>query len=299
MKEDPRRKRRRGKTPTATELIAEIVGQTQKEPPLLGPNWPKSDFDKLCAAHGGPADFGVTVETNDFRRCCGEYPLGQVLPVLRRFTDDEISARRHWPWAAFAIGQYTFEIKERAKYKNDEPQPKEIRDLVRQIQSAAHDLSSALARLQHLSFRLHEPSAPLHRGHLAFLNYSISQALADIISNEVTGDLVTVDLKKLEFIKHLVLLEDAAKEAAKRVNKDLLKRRRGQSNPALRNFVWRSGKIWTSMTGRKPSPRRVERIDGDDPKFVIFVNELAKVGSAREPTRKEIETALRNLSATD
>jgi len=298
MKDDPRRKRRRGKAPTATEVIAEIVGQTQKEPPLLGPNWPKSDFDKLCAEHGGPADFGVTVETNDFRRCCREYPLGQVLPILRRFTDDEISARRHWPWAAFAIDQYNFEIRERAKYK-DELKPREILDLLAQIEHAAHDLSSALARLQNRAFRLHEHSAPALRGHLRWLNYYISQPLAGYISNKVTDDFVAVDLQKLDFIKRLAQVEAAANVAVKRVDKALLKRRRGQSNPALRNFVRRSGEIWTRMTGRKPSTRRVERIDSDDPKFVIFVQELAKIGNAAEPSRKEIEIALRNLSATD
>jgi hypothetical protein len=298
MKEDPRRKRRRGKTPTPTELIAEIVGQTQKEPPLLGPNWPKPEFDKLCAEHGGPADFGVTVETNTFRRCCREYPLGRVLPILTRFTEDEISARRHWPWTAFAVDQYTFEIKERAKYK-DELKPKEIRDLLAQIKRAAHDLISALATLQNRAFRLHEHSAPLLRGHLKWLNYFISQVLAGHISNEVAQDFLTVDLQKLDFIKRLAQVEAAATVASKRVDKDLLKRRRGQSNPALRNFVSRSGKIWTSMTGRKPSTRRVERIDGDDPKFVIFVKELAKIGNAAEPSRKEIEIALRNLRATD
>jgi hypothetical protein len=65
------------------------------------------------------------------------------------------------------------------------------------------------------------------------------------------------------------------------------------------NFVSRSGKFWTSLTGRKPSTRRIERIDGDDPKFVLFVKELAKIGNAAEPSRKEIEIALRNLRATD
>jgi hypothetical protein len=221
-----------------------------------------------------------------------------VLPILRRFTDDEISARRHWPWTAFAIDQYTFEIKERAKYK-DELKPKEIRDLLAQIKRAAHDLISALATLQNRAFRLGEHSAPLLRGHLKWLNYFISQVLAGQISNEVAQDFLTVDLQKLDFIKRLALVEAAATVASKRVNKDLLKRRRGQSNPALRNFVWRSGKIWTSLTGRKPSTRRIERKDSDDPKFVLFVKELAKFRNAAEPSRKEIEIALRNLRATD
>jgi hypothetical protein len=45
----------------------------------------------------------------------------------------------------------------------------------------------------------------------------MSQALVDKISNEVIGDFVTIDLKKLEFIKHLAQLEATAKVAAKRV----------------------------------------------------------------------------------
>jgi hypothetical protein len=53
------------------------------------------------------------------------------------------------------------------------------------------------------------------------------------------------------------------------------------------------------MTGRKPSTRRVERLDGDDPKFVTFIKGLANIVNVKEPSRKEIETALRNLSATD
>src|SRR5437763_1969718 len=92
-------------SPSLADLIADIVGQSPKDPPLLGPNWPKSDFDKRCAEHRGPADLGVSVDKNTFGTYCREFPLGQVLPLLLRFTADEISAQRHWPWAAFAIGQ--------------------------------------------------------------------------------------------------------------------------------------------------------------------------------------------------
>jgi hypothetical protein len=164
---------------------------------------------------------------------------------------------------------------------------------------AAHNLTSALATLQNLAFRLDEPSAPSRRGHLSWLNYFISQALADIIANEVTRDPVTIDFKKLEFIRRLAQVEAAAKVVVERVDKELLERKRGQSNPALPNFVWRCGQIWQSMTGRKPSTRRVETIEGDDPKFVKLVKALAKIGNAHEPSRKEIETALRNRRAAD
>jgi hypothetical protein len=171
--------------------------------------------------------------------------------------------------------------------------------LLGQVETAAHNLISALATLQNLSFRLHEHSAPSRRGHLLWLNQFISQALSDNVSNEVTGDFVTANFKKLEFIKRLAQVEAAANRAIDRLDKNLLERKRGQPNPALPNFVWRSGIIWTSMTGRKPSTRRVERLDSDDPKFVIFVKELAKIGNSIEPSRKEIETALRKLRATD
>ena len=257
----------------------------------LGPNWPKSDFDKLCAEHGGPADLGITVEKNIFRGCCGEFPLGRVLPILLQFATDETTARRHWPWAAFAIDQYHFEIKERAKYK-DELKPKEIHGVIKEIQRDAHDLRSALTRLQTLAFRLHEHSAPLLRPHLSWLDEFISQAVGGRISNEVTDNDITVFMEKMTFLKRLAEVEEAAKIAAKRVNVDLLKRKRGQSNPALPNFVWRCEKIWKSMTGRQPSARRVEkRSKSDDPDFVILVKALAKIGNSAEPSRKAIETA--------
>jgi hypothetical protein len=112
-------------------------------------------------------------------------------------------------------------------------------------------------------------------------------------------DIVTVFMEKMTFLKRLAELEEAAKIAAKRVNVDLLKRKRGQSNPALPNFVWRCGKIWKGMTGRQPSARRVERAESDDPDFVILVKALAKIGNSAEPSRKAIETALGSQRATD
>jgi hypothetical protein len=298
MEQNARRKGRRKKPPTATDIIAEIVGQSEKKPPLLSPTWPKSEFDKLCDEYGGPADLGTAVEKSVFRACCTEFPLSKVLPTFRQFTKDEVSARRHWPWAAFAINQYKYEINERAKYTN-ELSPKKICELLGQVGGAAHDLIAALATLQSLAFRLHDHSAPGRRGHLSWLNYFISQALADNVSNELTSDLVTLDFKKLDFIKRLAQVEAVARRAVDRVDKDLLGRERGQLNPALPNFVWRCGIIWKSMTGRKPSTRRVERPDGDDPKFVTFIKGLANIGNVKEPSRKEIETALQNLSATD
>lgn len=179
--------------------------------------------------------------------------------------------------------------------------PKEIQKLIKEIQRDAHDLRSALTQLHALAFRLHEHSAPLLRPHLSWLDEFISQAVGGRISNEVTDDhIVTVFMEKMTFVKRLVEVEQAAKIAAKRVNVDLLKRKRGQLNPALPNFVWRCAQIWKSMTGRQPSARRVEkRSKSDDPDFVILVKALTKIGNSAEPSRKAIETALRSQRATD
>jgi hypothetical protein len=299
MDDNARRKRRRGKTPTVAEVIAEIRQQFPENPPLRRPPWPPSQFDKLYNEFGGPADLGMTVEKNTFRRCCQELSLGRVLPTLLQFATDETSARRHWPWAAFAINQYEYEIKERAKDK-DKLKPKEIHDLIKEIERAAHDLRSGLAQLQTLAFRPHEHSAPLLRPHLSWLDEFISQAVSGRISNEVTDDdIVTVFVEKMNFLKQLAEVEAVAKIAAKRVDVDMLKRKREQSNPALPNFVRLSGKIWKGMTGREPSTRRVERLESGDPDFVIFVKALAKIGNCAEPSRKAIETARRNQRATD
>ena len=125
MDKDTKRARRRAKVGTATEIIAEIVGQrSQNEPPLQGPSWPKSEFDKLCEQDGGPANLGVTVDEHTFRRNAGTVPSSSGASDFSTFTPDEILARRHWPWAAFAINQYNFEINERARY-TDELNPEE------------------------------------------------------------------------------------------------------------------------------------------------------------------------------
>jgi hypothetical protein len=120
----------------------------------------ESEFKKLCNEPGGPADIGVTVDKNDMEVYCREYPVGLLLPILLRFQRNEAVARRHWPWAAFAITQYAFERSERAKY-TDEPKPKEILEILGQIKHAARDLGSGLSRLQALSYRLTDPAAPV------------------------------------------------------------------------------------------------------------------------------------------
>src|SRR6516165_7594670 len=92
----------------------------------------ESEFKKLCNELGGPADIGVTVDPQYMELCCQEHPADSLLPILLRFQNDQTVARRHWPWAAVAISQYTFERSERAEY-TDEPKPEEILEILKQI----------------------------------------------------------------------------------------------------------------------------------------------------------------------
>jgi len=258
----------------------------------------ESEFKKLCNELGGPADIGVTVDKIDMEVYCQEHPVGLLLPILLRFQENEAVARRHWPWAAFAISQYTFERSERAKY-NDEPKPKEILEILKQIIQSARDLGSGLSRLQALSARLTDPAAPLRRDHLAWLNALISAAIAGRISNDVNEDelqMLVDDSKKMRLLRQLADVGVAANVARKRVDKSLLNRERSQSDPALPNFIFRCGGIWKSLTGRKPSAAKVHRkIQPSEPDFLIFARELAKCAGVAPPSRKQVHTSLRKF----
>ena len=251
----------------------------------------------MCDEFGGPTDIGATIEHRDLERYCNEYPLRTIQPVLIQFQADATSVRRHWPWAAFALSQFIFERREREKY-TDELKPEEIVDLLTQVSKSAHDLASALCRLQTFANRLPDPNATFRRAHLAWLDAFVSQAVAGRISKEVTEDdkqMVTDFFGKMNFLKRLAEIEVAAKAAMKRVDPALLKKERGQSDPALPTFVFRCSTIWRSLTGRNPSAEKVHRwVGASDPHFVVFIQELAKVGQAPLPSRKQVATSLRN-----
>ena len=258
-----------------------------------------SDFKKLCDEAGGPADIGVSINKKYMEGCCRDYRSSLLLPILLRFQKDETKARRHWPWAAYAISNYVFEKSERAKY-TDEPRPEEIVELLGQIRQAARDLSSGLSQLQTISYRLPDPGAPHRRAHLAWLDEFVSQVLAGRPSNDVnedTNQLLVNHFKKLELIGQLSDIEVAAKAAESRVDKSLLDRERTQSDPALPNFVFRCGGIWKSLTGRRPSAEKIhpklEQNGSTDPDFVIFIQELAKSGGLALPSRHQVFTSLR------
>jgi hypothetical protein len=216
-----------------------------------------------------------------------------------RFQPDKSCARKHWPWAAFAIAQYAFEQKERNTY-TDEPAPKELSELLTQIIRASRKLRSAVFDLDVLSNRLDDRNAPLRRAHIRWLNLLVSQAAAGFLSEDVneSGEhLLMVDGEKRVFVKRLGDIEAAAKAAKSHFDPKLVERERGQSIPGLPNFVRLAGAIWHGLTGRKPSANKVTKcsIDKSDPDFVVFVQELAKLVEADQPTIDQVAFAMRNL----
>jgi hypothetical protein len=281
--------------------VEEIYGGPLPEPqePPPPPSWislssGRSEYQKLCDELGGPVEgIAPNLKRSTFERCCGTYGSDGILPLLLRYKNDVDTARRHWPHAAVAISQYVFEIKERSSYRDDEPQPSDVEDLLRNISQSAHDLSAGLCRLQTLAQRLKDPTAPFRRGHLGWLDAFISQAAAGGFSNEVNESPEyrhLVDQAKTAFLERLAEIEGTATRAIERTDRKLLARERGPSNPALLHFVRRCGSIWTSLTGRNPTGEKLSRKDGssEDPEFVLFMQELARVAGAPEPKRNEV-----------
>ena len=258
----------------------------------------RTEYDRLCEDLGGPADIGVVgISKYNLASYCHTYPTQRVLPVLIQYTPDETLARKHWPWVAFAISEYDYETKELTTY-SDEPTPEEVEDLLSQIEKSSRDLNSGLCRLQVLSNRLRDPTAPHRRGHLGWLDAYISQAAAGLLSDDVNESdqhFLVVASAKTAFLERLVDVEVATKLASQRIDRTLLERERGQSNPALLQFVLRCSPVWRSLTGRKPSANKVSRNGREDPDFVVFLQRLARIGCTYEPTRGQVARCLRNL----
>jgi hypothetical protein len=267
---------------------------TPRLPPRI-----RTEYDRLCEDLGGPADIGVEIGPAGVGLApyCSEYPSSRVLPVLLQFQQDDTLARRHWPWAAFAISHYKYDTNEWAKY-SDEPTPKEIGDLLSAIEKSARGLHSGLYRLRLLSDRQRDPTSPYRRGHLRWLDAVISQAAAGLSLDDVSEQhLLFVDSAKAAFLERLMQIASTVKDTSQRLDRTLLERERGQSNPALLNFVFLGGAIWRSLTGgRKPSANKVHRDHCEDPDFVIFLQQLARIRSLHEPTRKQVAQCLRNLA---
>ena len=112
---------------------------------------------------------------------------------------------------------------------------------------------------------------------------------------------LVVSSEKMLLLKRLVGIQAVAGEAAtKLVDRGLLKRNKGQADPALYNLVWRGAEIWSSLTERVPSPNRVHRRDsGEEPDFVLFIQDLVRLASGERPSRKVVEISLGNRRTPD
>ena len=225
----------------------------------------------------------------------------KVEPTLRRFQEDRDIARRHWPWVAFALSQYRFERKEQQRH-SVELNPDEVIGLIADIGRSAKELKSGLLRLQDTSHRLGHSTARLRQPHLAYLDQFISQAAAGHLAAEVNQDgehMLRTYFGKTFLFERLIDIEVAAGEAAKRVDKNLLKKRKGQIDPGLYNLVWRGAEIWSSLTGRTPSANKVHRRSGEEPDFVAFIQDVVRLAGGPPPSRKNVEVSLKGPHAAE
>jgi hypothetical protein len=261
----------------------------------------RTDLDRVYLELGGPAPLRASIDRSTFERCCNEFSWRKVEPTLRLFQKDRDIAKRHWPWVAFALSRYHFELKERQQ-NSVRLTPDEVIGLMNDIRRSAKELASGLARLQSYSEALGDPTASLEKPHLRYLDQLISQAAAGHLAAEVNQDgqhMLRVFLGKESLVHRLIDIEVAAGEAMKRVRTDLLKRRKGQADPGLYNLVWRGAEIWSSLTGRTPSPNKVHRRSGGEPDFVAFIQGIVSLAGGPRPSRKNIEISLRNRRTPD
>jgi len=158
-----------------------------------------------------------------------------------------------------------------------------------------------LVTLHTWSVAPNSPSAPLRTPHLTWLREFLVQ-------NAAIGPRADVDqspealLRSVmlgeDFMKRLVGLSVAAREAAARLDKNLIARTRSASDDSLPNLVGRCAKIWTSLTGRPTSINKVTSKSKNDsrPDFVLFVCDIARLATGTEPTFNQVATAFTRYS---
>ena len=256
-----------------------------------------TDLDRVYDELGGPAPIHEPMpDRRSFERYCSEFSLHAITPILEAWNEDFVAIRQHWPWVAFAAGQYRFEQVEWKKY-DDELKPDEICTLLERLDKTLGKVMQDLSDLEKLSSRLRDWKAPNRRGHIGWIFELLIQNLHSPKPDVDTRDeaLVRSFEDSQIFIKQLAQLRAAAQVARNRMDKSLLTRSRPQKGQeGLYNLAWRSAQIWESLTGRIPSAIKVfsKKRDDDSPPFVLFVQEIARLATGEVPTRDQIDTAL-------
>jgi hypothetical protein len=236
-----------------------------RKPALPRPALPPSlsrlptDLDRLYSELGGPAPLRDGID-KVFDAPCNEFFWSKVESVTSPFQADRDIGKRHWPWVALALSQYRLDRNELQK-PGAKLTPAELKELLDDIHRSAKKLVNRLAKLQEYSNFFVDPAAPSRQPHLAYLDEFISQAAAGHIAAEISEDvqhIAQVFLAKQSFMRRLIDLEDAAREALNRMHPNPLKRRKGQGDPGLHNLVWGCAQIWKSNRFRRRGPRSPE-----------------------------------------
>jgi hypothetical protein len=271
-----------GPEPELREVSA-MAENKRRFPPSL--NAVKSEYKIFCDQYGSPITCDDRFANINFEHCCREFPRRMFEPMIKRWVTDPVHGIRHWPVMAYAGA---FRQQEFRKY-GAEASPAHVRELLDEIRKSARRLTRALARIQEMSARLSDGTAPLAGPHLSWLDEIIAQAMAGELGADVNEQrLAIVHFARKDFLARLVDVEVAAQHAQKHLDPKLLKRTRTSENRALRTLVAMAKPIWQSLTGRKPSVNKVAGERKSD--FVTFVQELAKIAGGPEPTFKQVQT---------
>jgi hypothetical protein len=257
-------------------------------PPIL-----RSEFEILCKDGGGPLALNASVDSLALRWATNQYPFATTWTTFSEWEDDLAKAKRLWPWVALAAARYEFERSEKGAY-DSEPTPKQTREMLDTIARDARSLCDHLARLNTLALRLDDDDAPARRAHLAWLHDMIAQNLisARPQPDDTLGAAFAANFAVRAFCNALLRVEIAAGSASSSLAPELLHRHRTQDDRGIGHLVAHCADIWRAMTGRTPSAHRYTRQNSDKPPFARFVTSVAFLGCKREPSLKEIVTAL-------
>ena len=256
----------------------------------------KTEYERFCEEHGGAVRPAAVYGEVEFSIPCKEYPFQLFIPIFEKWQPDPISKMRHWPPMAYAASEFAYRSKLETENKSEKLQPKEVIELLQNIQNASEKLRDALRRLERQGFQLQNPVARLRSEHLAWLDAFIAQAAAGNFGDKVDEhpkQMTITQVQRRKFLDCLAQVQAAAKEAQNRVDKEKLRLRRGKGTSALTNFVWLLAPIWESLTAKRATAYLMAGTTSDDAPFVSFVGELAGIAGQPAPSWKQVKNALK------